>query len=194
MVPFDADLEYAAEDIFGCSILSYRPLRRGVRGSHVRLQHRLSFVSLCPGKSNSHALANVLFDACISDLHTCLKLIPIDLFRSIRLSETGFGLDTEISASLLRRGVRPFEVPVSYFSRSHEEGKKITWRDAFACLWILLRVRTLPRSRFLRTNDLPDRDNRGGAVDLEPGGHGHWSARTITAAEAEISVGLAGAE
>lgn len=195
ILPFDADLEYAPEDIFKL----LEPVLRGrcnvvfgVRLFGYNTVYRSYIYAL--GNRMLTRITNIMFGACLSDLHTCLKLIPIDLFRSIRLSETGFGLDTEISASLLRRGVRPFEVPVSYFSRSHEEGKKITWRDAFACLWILLRVRTLPRSRFLRTNDLPDRDNRGGAVDLEPGGHGHWSARTITAAEAEISVGLAGAE
>src|SRR5207247_2474438 len=62
--------------------------------------------------------ANVLFDAYVSDLHTCLKLLPLHLFRRMHLVEDGFGLDTEITASLLRLGLRPFEVPVSYYSRS----------------------------------------------------------------------------
>lgn len=86
-------------------------------------------------------LANILFDANLSDLHTCLKLVPLDLFRKLTLRESGFGLDTELTASLLRLGIRPFEVPVSYYSRSHAQGKKINWRDAFACLGILFRVR-----------------------------------------------------
>jgi hypothetical protein len=84
---------------------------------------------------------NILFDANLSDLHTCLKLVPLELFRSLTLRESRFGLDTELTAALLRLGVRPFEVPVSYYSRSHSQGKKINWRDAFACLAILLRVR-----------------------------------------------------
>jgi len=63
-------------------------------------------------------------------------------------------LDSEITAMLLRKGVRPFEVPVSYYSRSHAEGKKITWRDGVACLAILLRVRLARRARL--------------EVDLEP--------------------------
>jgi hypothetical protein len=46
-----------------------------------------------------------------------------------------------MTALLLRRGVRPFEVPVSYYSRSHAEGKKINWRDAVRCVWVLFRVR-----------------------------------------------------
>jgi glycosyltransferase involved in cell wall biosynthesis len=195
ILPFDADLEYVPEDI---SKLLEPVLRGrcnvvfGVRLFGYNTVYRSYIYAL--GNRTLTRITNIMFGACLSDLHTCLKLIPIDLLRSIRLTETGFGLDTEISASLLRRGVRPFEVPVSYFSRSHEEGKKITWRDAFACLWILIRVRTLPRSRFLRTNDLPECDDRGRVVDLEPGVHRHWPARTRTAAEAEakISVGLAG--
>jgi dolichol-phosphate hexosyltransferase len=197
ILPFDADLEYTPEDIpkmlepilrGRCSVVF------GVRLFGYNTVYRSYIYAL--GNRMLTRITNIMFGACLSDLHTCLKLIPTAMFQSVRLSETGFGLDTEISASLLRRGVRPFEVPVSYFSRSHEEGKKITWRDAFACLWILIRVRTLPRSRFLRTNDLPECDDRGRVVDLESGVHRHWSARTRTAAEAEakISVGLAGAE
>jgi hypothetical protein len=78
--------------------------------------------------------ANLLFDACVTDLHTCLKLIPLPVFRSLTLSQRGFGLDSEITAELLRRGLRPYEVPVSYSGRSRAEGKKITWRDGVRCL------------------------------------------------------------
>ena len=85
--------------------------------------------------------ANVLFDANLSDLHTCLKLMPLELFRSFELTESGFGLDTEITARLLRAGHRPFEVPVTYHSRSVADGKKITYVDGFECLNVLRRVR-----------------------------------------------------
>ena len=86
-------------------------------------------------------MTNVLFNAYLSDMHTCLKLVPLAMFKGLDLSEAGFGLDTELTAMLLKSGVRPFEVPVSYYSRSHAQGKKITWRDAIACLWIILHVR-----------------------------------------------------
>ena len=178
ILPFDADLEYTPEDILKllepvlrgrCSVVF------GVRLFGYNTVYRSYIYAV--GNRMLTRITNIMFGACLSDLHTCLKLIPTDLFRSIRLSETGFGLDTEISASLLRRGVRPFEVPVSYFSRSHEEGKKITWRDAFACLWILMRVRTLPKSRFLRTNDLSERGSSGRVADLKPGAPRHRSER-----------------
>ena len=70
--------------------------------------------------------------------------------RSFDLREAGFGLDTELTALLLRGGIRPFEVPVSYYSRSHAQGKKITWRDAAGCVWVLLRVRFRSRSSLTR--------------------------------------------
>jgi len=57
------------------------------------------------------------------------------------VKENGFGLDTELTAMLLARGVRPYEVPIHYKARSREEGKKLTWGDGVEATWILLRVR-----------------------------------------------------
>jgi hypothetical protein len=76
--------------------------------------------------------------------------MPLDLFLSLDLREKGFGLDTELTAILLRLGVRPFEVPVSYYSRSHAQGKKINAGDAVDCLHILFRVRTRRKSRLTK--------------------------------------------
>jgi dolichol-phosphate hexosyltransferase len=149
LLPFDADLEYVPDDI----LRLLEPVLRGrcnvvygVRLFGCNTVYR-SFL-YAAGNRTFTRTANLLFGACLSDLHTCLKLVPIDVLQNLRLRQTGFGLDTEISASLLRCGIRPFEVPVSYFSRSHEEGKKISWRDAFACLKILLHVRVQRRSHF----------------------------------------------
>jgi dolichol-phosphate hexosyltransferase len=79
-------------------------------------------------------------------------MMPLGLFRSFPLKEAGFGLDTEITARILRTGARPFEVPVSYHSRSKAQGKKISWRDGVECLHILWRVRRAP----LRSIATPD--------------------------------------
>nr|WP_284288671.1 hypothetical protein [Angustibacter aerolatus] len=73
--------------------------------------------------------------------------MPLKMLRQMRLVELGFGLDTEITANVLRFGARPFEVPVSYHARSHDEGKKINWRDAVRCLQVLGRVRVAPDPR-----------------------------------------------
>ncbi|HMA48011.1 MAG TPA: glycosyltransferase family 2 protein, partial [Frankiaceae bacterium] len=77
----------------------------------------------------------------ISDLETCFKLLPLDLYRELSLTSAGFGMEAEITGKLLARGVRPFEVPISYRARSREEGKKLTWRDGVEALWILGRIR-----------------------------------------------------
>ena len=99
--------------------------------------------------------ANVAFDAYISDLHTCLKMMPLELFRQLELREVGFGIDTEITGKLLLMGIRPFEVPISYYGRSHDYGKKITWHSGVECLRILSRVRLrwAPPATALPTSD-----------------------------------------
>ena len=89
--------------------------------------------------------ANVLFNRYISDMETCFKLIPAPLYRDLDIKATGFGMDAEITGKLLRRGYRPYEVPISYKARTREAGKKLTWRDGVEALWILLRERFLPR-------------------------------------------------
>ncbi len=154
ILPFDADLEYSSEDIprliepiikrryevvYGARLFGFNTVYQSYR--------------YAVGNRFLTRIANVLFDASVSDLHTCLKIVPLVLFRSLSLREPGFGLDTELTATLLRLGIRPFEVPISYYSRSHAQGKKINWRDAFECLAILLRVRTMRRSRLFAAED-----------------------------------------
>jgi len=141
MLVFDADLEYSADDIL--SLLS--PLQRGdaqvvygVRTFGASTAHSFWFVI---GNRVNTFTANALFNTWISDLHTCLKLMPLSLFRELPVKENGFGLDTELTAMLLARGVRPYEVPIHYKARSREEGKKLTWGDGVEATWILLRVR-----------------------------------------------------
>ena len=155
MLPFDADLEYSSEDIprlieplikrryhvvYGARIFGFNTVYQSYR--------------YAVGNRMFTRLANILFDASISDLHTCLKLVPLALFRTLDLREDGFGLDTELTAMLLRLGIRPFEVPISYYSRSHAQGKKINWRDALACVAILFRVRKRRKKRlFISVNE-----------------------------------------
>jgi glycosyltransferase involved in cell wall biosynthesis len=159
MLPFDADLEYVPEDIprvlepvlkGRCSVVY------GVRLFGCNTVYRSYRYAM--GNRVLTGLANILFNANLSDLHTCLKLIPMSVLRDLNLRENGFGLDTEVTALLLRRGVRPFEVPVTYYGRSQAEGKKITWRDAFWCAWILFRIR-IRSSRSDRVQEAPEGSN-----------------------------------
>src|SRR5207253_10657368 len=85
--------------------------------------------------------ANALFDAWISDLETCFKLMPVTLYKELDVRSAGFGMEAEVTGKLLKRGVRPYEVPISYRARGREEGKKLTWRDGVEALWILGRER-----------------------------------------------------
>lgn len=170
MLPFDADREYVPEDIprvfepvlkgrcsvvygvrlFGCNTV-YRSYRHAV------------------GNRLLTGLTNILFNAHISDLHTCLKLIPAPMIRDLNLNESGFGLDTEVTALLLRCGVRPFEVPVTYYARSHAQGKKITWRDAFECVWILFRIRIRGRPDRASSGQAQERLGGYNGSDVRPG-------------------------
>jgi len=141
MLIFDADLEYSADDIL--SLLA--PLQRGdaevvygVRTFGANTAHSFWFVI---GNRVNTFTANALFNTWISDLHTCLKLLPLSMFRELPVKENGFGLDTELTAMLLARGVRLYEVPIHYKARSREEGKKLTWGDGVVATKILVRVR-----------------------------------------------------
>lgn len=158
ILPFDADLEYSPEDI-------PRLIDPVIKRDYDVVYGARIFGRNTVYQSYRYALgnriltrtANILFDAHISDLHTCLKLVSLSLFRKLALNESRFGLDTELTATLLRLGVRPFEVPVSYHSRSHAQGKKINWRDAIACVTVLAKVRLRRRKRLFA--DDPDRNH-----------------------------------
>ncbi len=146
---FDADSEYDPEDIPRL----VAPLLTG-RAEVVFGSRMSGFGTVHP--SFIHALgnrlmtlsANILFGCAISDLHTCLKLLPLPLVRSFELKENGFGLDTEISAEMLRSGFRPFEVPASYVGRSKQDGKKVRLIDALRCVYVLLEVRLRGSTRY----------------------------------------------
>ncbi|HEY3001237.1 MAG TPA: glycosyltransferase family 2 protein [Kribbellaceae bacterium] len=141
MIICDADLEYAPEEIpklLGPVLAGESDIVFGTRtfGSH----SSYSFWYVMGNKGVTTA-CNVLFNCYISDLETCFKLMPLPLFRELDIREPGFGMEAEVTAKLLRRGVRPYEVPISYRARGREDGKKITWKDGVEALWILVKIR-----------------------------------------------------
>jgi dolichol-phosphate hexosyltransferase len=142
LVILDADLEYDPQDIpkLLAPVLDGRAtVVYGNRsfGSH----SAYSFWYVMGNKAVTTA-ANILYNSYIGDLETCFKLMPIALYRSLDVRSRGFGMEAEVTGKLLRRGFRPYEVPISYHARTREEGKKITWRDGVQALWILGRERT----------------------------------------------------
>jgi glycosyltransferase involved in cell wall biosynthesis len=141
----DADLEYSPAEI--PSLLA--PVLAGraevVYGTRTFGSHNAYSYAYVLGNKGVTTFANVLFNCYISDLETCFKLMPTALYRRLDIRETGFGMEAEVTGKLLRRGFRPYEVPISYKARSRELGKKLTWRDGTEALWILLRERFAPR-------------------------------------------------
>lgn len=86
-------------------------------------------------------VTNVLFDTILSDMETCYKVFTADLAKNLNLKSHGWGFDPEITAKILRQGVRIYEVPISYAGREFYEGKKVSWRDGFTVLWTLIKYR-----------------------------------------------------
>jgi len=141
LVILDADLEYSPTDI--PKLL--QPVLEGrttvVYGNRTFGSHSsFSFWYVMGNKAVTTA-GNVLFNCYLGDLETCFKLMPVELYRSLRIRSRGFGMEAEVTGKLLRNRYRPYEVPISYHARSREEGKKITWQDGVEALWILLRER-----------------------------------------------------
>ena len=138
---FDADLEYDATDLG----LLMPPLLDGrtnacfgVRAFDGYTSHSFLFVL---GNKGVTLACNMLFNVYLHDIMTCHKMIRTDVFRSLPLRSAGFAIEPEITARLVQRGERIFEVPVHYRARATNEGKKLTALDGFRVLGTLLRCR-----------------------------------------------------
>lgn len=142
---FDADLEYSPSDIPAMMAPVLNGQSNYVFGTRVfGLNTRFPSLRFAAGGRATTVVANILYDSCVTDIHTCLKLVPREDLLALSLSERGFGLDTQVTARMLRAGIRPFEVPISYNGRTVEAGKKISWRDGVKCVSILLDTRRRP--------------------------------------------------
>ena len=86
-------------------------------------------------------VTNVLYSSTMSDMETCYKLFDRRVLEGITIQSDKFDFEPEITAKVLRRGVRIYEVPISYAGRELHEGKKITWRDGFGALKALIKYR-----------------------------------------------------
>jgi glycosyltransferase involved in cell wall biosynthesis len=141
VIPCDADLEYKPEEIPLLLVPVLEDDAQVVFGNRTFGSHSAYSYWYVIGNKAITTAANVLFNAYIGDLETCYKLLPLKLYRELEIRSDGFGMEAEITAKLLARGIRPYEVPISYRARSRADGKKITWRDGVEALWIMGRIR-----------------------------------------------------
>jgi glycosyltransferase involved in cell wall biosynthesis len=137
----DADLEYDPDDWPRLLQPVLRGRARVVYGSRFTGERRNMLFFHWVGNRFLSLVTNVLYNTTLSDMETCYKLIDKRLIDGLTLRAQRFEIEPEITAKLLKRRVRIYEVPISYTGREYEEGKKITWRDGFAALWTLVRYR-----------------------------------------------------
>ncbi len=137
----DADLEYDPEDIKELLKPIITKKAEVVYGSRFLGPHKNMLFWHYLGNRFLTFLANILYNTTLSDMEVCYKLMPTKLFKSLNLSQKGFGFDPETTVKILKKGYRIFEVPISYAGREFHEGKKITWKDGFSVLYILIRHR-----------------------------------------------------
>ena len=143
----DADMEYDPAEVPELIAPIVRGVADVVFGSRLRggkPQRAYLFWHLVGNKFLS-LLTCVLYNTTLSDMETGYKAFRSDVLRSLELRENHFGLEPEITAKICKRKLRIYELPISYYGRTHAEGKKITWRDGFRAIWVLLRVRCQAR-------------------------------------------------
>lgn len=136
----DADMEYDPADLrkLMAAAEEGHDVVFGVRTFEAHSAHSFWYVV---GNRFVTFLGNFLYNCWLTDMCACHTLLPTELFRSLDLREPGFGIEAEITARLVRRGVPIYEVPVAYEARSHEQGKKLTSMDGFRVLRTLVRCR-----------------------------------------------------
>lgn len=137
----DADLEYNPSDFMAV----LRPIIDGVAdvvyGSRFLGTHRSFMLHHYLGNKLLTLITNVLYNNILTDMETGYKAFRAPVLKGMRLRSNRFDFEPEITAKVLKRGYRIYEVPIYYAGRDYAEGKKITWRDGFAAMWALLRFR-----------------------------------------------------
>ncbi|MBT6401671.1 glycosyltransferase family 2 protein [candidate division WWE3 bacterium] len=137
----DADLEYDPNE--------YLKLLRELEEDKVDVVYGSRFSGNYEDMTNLHyfgnksltMLTNLLYGVLLTDMETCYKLLPGKFVREIEIESDRFDFEPEITAKILKSGMRIKEVPITYKGRSFSEGKKITWKDGLIAFWTLIKYR-----------------------------------------------------
>jgi glycosyltransferase involved in cell wall biosynthesis len=137
----DADLEYDPDDYRALLAPVLKKKAQVVYGSRFTGERRDMLYWHMLGNKLLSLVTNILYNTTLSDMETCYKLFTREALEGIEIKSDRFNFEPEITAKLLRKKVRIYEVPISYAGREFEEGKKITWKDGFSALWALVKYR-----------------------------------------------------
>lgn len=137
----DADLEYDPND--------YPALIEPIVNGRTKAVYGSRFLGKRQDMSFTHAFgnrlitltANILYGTRLTDVETCYKVFTAEVKDKITLKTDRWGFDPELTARILKNGYHILEVPIHYRGRAHNEGKKISWKDAFTVLWTLVKYR-----------------------------------------------------
>lgn len=139
----DADLEYDPEDyaplirliLDGKADVCYGSRLTGSKPSRSFMFHHLI------GNKVLSFLTNILYGSTLTDMETCYKAFRREFIQDITIKSNRFDFEPEITAKVLKKGARLYELPISYYGREFAEGKKITWRDGFQAIIALVKFR-----------------------------------------------------
>ena len=133
-------LEKRAKVVYGSRFLSKDQKRMN---KLFLKRHKISYLFAYLGGRLITLTTNLLFDTRITDEPTCYKVFRSDVIKSIRIRGNRFNWEPEVTAKIAKRGIKIYEVPISYFPRTRDQGKHITWKDGVGAIWTLFKYRII---------------------------------------------------